>query len=200
MCLQIRYKKEWRPSQWSSYDPYANEYIGCRDCHDSGCGSTRESLNDLLSQLLALRPPPLGRQRFLSFVEVWVEGVPFQTRKDLSHFGALACRDKLDPVHWIDKNTGKHYFDPTNDIYMLALQFVIGPTVVSWLNKRSAGDVIESLLGICFLKGSTPWKEQSAQQQIRVAGWLEDVSYLVYRINRGHPGKLQALLQQGWEE
>ena len=156
------------------------------------------SLDALVEWLRSLRPIPARRLRFRSFVQIWVEQVPQAQRKTLSHFGALPCRDELDPVHYTVEGSGATYFDPTNYIYRLALLYVTATaedsTLASWLSEESAGDVMESLLGLAFCKQRQHVKDEVARKQLELATWLEHVAYFVYRISRTSAGKLQAVL------
>ena len=149
VCLQKRYKAEWRDSQWKKNSQNVNGYDRCKPCQKAGM-----THNDLLEyrcirELLAIEIEDFGsnQNEFLKEFDEWVKG----QRKSLSHRGALVVRKESDPVCWTDETSGLKYFDPTNEVYRAAYNAVAPqPNDRKWTANETVGDVIESMLGLCW--------------------------------------------------
>ena len=93
-----------------------------------------------------------GQQRsteLLDFVEKWMQ-LPAETRKDLSHHGAIRSQSEWHPRPWRDELLGDT-FDPGNFVYGLALHFLVpqlrNRKKYDW-NEETLGDIIESVLAV----------------------------------------------------
>ena len=87
-CSVVQQKRNWRPAQWRSSDPYIHGNLGCKQC---GCASDEEIDTHLarVGKLLSFAAP---RQGWLdSWMERWTD-LGRSTIKWLSHYGTLQCR------------------------------------------------------------------------------------------------------------
>lgn len=128
------------------------------------------------------------RQKFLEFIDLWMERLSFRTRKDLSHNGAL-CSNSGDPVHYICKHTGRGYFDPTNAIYSMSLCFLgLLTNSSSGLNRdwniETRGDICEALMGFSYqlLHNERADVLKVGQQVHKVARIIEVTAYTTYKL------------------
>ena len=66
--------------------------------------------------------------------------------------GALPTVLATDPVAWRDTSTGMPYFDPSNSVYLRALQVYGGDflQMTGISNEETAGDVLEALFGYAY--------------------------------------------------
>ena len=87
-CLVVQQKRNWRPAQWRSSDPYIHGNLGCRQC---GCASDEEIDTHLarVGRLLSFAAPHQG------WLDSWMErwcSLGRSTIKWLSHHGTLQRR------------------------------------------------------------------------------------------------------------
>ena len=75
----------------------------------------------------------------------------------MSHYGGLPVSYPWEPVHWTDAVTedaqsASQFYDAGNDVYAFAIR-VLFPSAqtTSWHNSGYLGDVIEAILGVCWL-------------------------------------------------
>ena len=75
------------------------------------------------------------------------------SRKYLSHRGALPTLLPTDPVMWTDEKTGQAYFDPGNWVYKQSVKYACPEFLeaTGMSNAETIGDVLEALLGSCFV-------------------------------------------------
>ena len=73
--------------------------------------------------------------------------------KTLSRDGAIPAVYEFHPKHWQDPKTGTWYFDPSNSVYMAAVQFACPEFIreSGLANEERAGDLIEAILGLGFV-------------------------------------------------
>ena len=84
--------------------------------------------------------------RFTTFIQRWME-LPRLVRKDLSYDGAIQCRGKSgERSDYVCSQLKLRYFDPGNYIYASVLDLLC-PSLCSWYNQETKGDILESLLG-----------------------------------------------------
>ena len=150
-CGLWRSRKWWRPSQWKARSSTCWPYVGCKECHNSGAP---QQLVDLVRDSFKLRAWDLedfggGQAAFLS---------EFRERhslniKWLSHRGAIPAVYEFHPKHWQDPRTGRWYFDPSNSVYMAAVQFACPEFIreSGLANEERVGDLIEAILGCGFV-------------------------------------------------
>ena len=124
--------------------------MGCKDCQNSG---PPQQLVDLVRDSFKLRAWDLedfgeGQAAFLSeFRERHASNI-----KWLSHRGALPAVYEFHPKQWQDPWTRRWYFDPSNAVYMAAVQFACPEFIreSGLSNEERVGDLIEAILGYCF--------------------------------------------------
>jgi hypothetical protein len=150
----------------------------------SAKAETQQELQELLHELHQVLPGPQGRKRLLEFVHKWVDELPHDYRKELSHSGALRSRAPRDPVHYVDPLTNTKYFDPCNVNYARA--FVLATGNSPHYNNGSLGDVFEAWLGISFIKQQVSGEclDVVTKQQHALATFIERFCYIVYSISR----------------
>lgn len=191
VCNVLRYSKDWRKSQWTAYDPFANEYLGCRQC-DASVQATpiprdvdaHVESSHCVDNLRLLIPHSFSITTFRNWVVHWVQKQSHGIRKARSHDGALRCRSPLDPKHFTD-DVGDHYFDPSNYIYSRAL-FLLSPQLHADFNIETLGDVVEDWLALKYhrLKLACPEKQVQHQPMMKFCLWIEDVAYYTYWLSR----------------
>ena len=191
VCNVLRYSKDWRKSQWTAYDPFANEYLGCRQC-DGSVEATpiprdvdaHVESSHCVDNLRRLIPHTFSMTTFRNWVLHWVQKQSHGIRKARSHDGALRCRTSLDPKHFTD-DVGDHYFDPSNYIYSRAL-FLLSPQLHADFNIETLGDVVEDWLALKYhrLKLACPEKQVQHQPMMKFCLWIEDVAYYTYWLSR----------------
>ena len=108
-----------------------------------------------------------------AFMEAWERDVLRETRKDLSHYGALPSTLPWEPRLWTpgdadsaswktmneasrDANSAPEardwYFDAGNDVYAFSIQLLFPhATSTKRHNSNYLGDVLEAILGLCWL-------------------------------------------------
>jgi len=161
ICQECVYSKGWTPAQWKASDPFANECFGCKNCNASAT-NIGVDVNVLRMALSALLPSGhRGRASFAKFVHFWVDNLPAQFRKSMSHYGALRTRWHLDPVHFTDSVDGSASFDPSNVIYARTI-LLIAPELASYYNTEHVGDILEAWLGLAYLH-----KQHARQELVR---------------------------------
>ena len=180
--MEVRFSRDWRPSQWKEYNPFANEFRGCRSCHDSAhtqertC-SSQHLAQETLQHLATLVPNAKGRACMSRWILKWESGLPATTRKLLSHYGAVKCRTAAEGVSW-EGADGRKYFDATNDIYARVIWLLCDAELVGHRCNESCGDFCERWLGLGFLREHE--RDDRSIQMCQLATWIEDVTYLVY--------------------
>ena len=183
-CGQERPKKFWTKGQWASYRAYCNGYIGCRSCReDTANGMQRHSylqkhvaagLASCLDELCHhVASHAEATFQWDAFMEAWERDVLRETRKDLSHYGALPSTLPWEPRLWTpgdadsaswktmkeasrDANSAPEardwYFDAGNDVYAFSIQLLFPhATSTKRHNSNYLGDVLEAILGLCWL-------------------------------------------------
>jgi hypothetical protein len=195
-CGLMRFKKEWRPSQWKTYSPFTDQFKKCRVC--DGEDRFHGSIPSPTALPLLGSPPPEAlallniasmaiHRKFEDFFDRWMDqSAP--VRKFLSYSGALRSAHG-DPVHYTCPHTGENYFDPSNMIYSTALCFLAPGLMASrnW-NQETRGDICEGLMGnyyelinnqrpdICNVLSSV----RDVSLIIERTSWL---TYQLYKIN-----------------
>ena len=109
-----------------------------------------------------------------AFMLAWQKDVLKVTRKDLSHYGALPTTFPWEPEHWTPllgdaksasavrewtsgdaksaSGARDWYFDAGNDVYALSIQMLFpNATTTQFYNVESLGDVLEAVLGVCWI-------------------------------------------------
>ena len=167
LCNKVRSSKYWSPSQWARYSCAVEGLVGCKVCrgwvsdpdqrahHGSdSTGSTTPTAvpAELMGGITILRSkikfmannvsPIMGR-----FIVVWMEQLPHDYRKQLSHHGLI--RNPLVPPHVDETQT---MFDPGNRLYAYA--FCLVPTFASLLEGPFGYDWIDKTLGHIYLNPS----------------------------------------------
>ena len=164
VCQHLRYRRDWTPQQWIRETPDTwpvNGHDRCKVC-SGGVQTVRNSRADL-------PPQPADSQavrqdadkqlcvfvwllhnfeytRFTTFIQRWME-LPRFVRKDLSYDGAIQCRGKSgERSDYVCSQLKLRYFDPGNHIYAGVLDLLC-PSLCSWYNQETKGDILESLLG-----------------------------------------------------
>ena len=87
-------------------------------------------------------------RKMCSLINDWMR-MERETRKFLSHFGAVEKTDPKHPCHYHCELSGKEYFDPGNWCYSLVFDIITGQSLnkdINW-NQETKGDIIEGLLG-----------------------------------------------------
>ena len=108
-CLQQRWKRDWKPSQWRASSARVGEYNCCRQC-DFDCLMPMHCRGPVLTQaideLVKLENvlPPQGPGRLLigRFFEEWMGQMSHYDRKGFSYYGAIRDRSSsghFDPGH-----------------------------------------------------------------------------------------------------
>jgi hypothetical protein len=195
LCNKTKYRRGWRPCQWRHQDPYREEFLGCRTCHEDGVYIAQPIIQTELQQLIAdlptLVPPKEVCLRWSEFADVYITDVLHDTRKTWSHEGGLRCKSCRDPVHWVEATTGYSYFDPGNYIYARAF-FLMVPWATSWYNEQTMGDLFESCMGFTLMKVNNSCNDDASRFQQSFALWMEKIVYTIYSLERlaGNPSKL----------
>ena len=184
ICGQFRYKRDWRPSQWSSYKPIANEYIGCRTCSDNRTWQHAQVDQEqaLLEKLRPLIPKRRGRQNFTKWLLHWENSIGVDQRKEMSRFGAVKCRTDIDPVDFIAPSghprSGQKYFDPMNDTYARVIWLLVEHHEVGHRNDNACGDLCEAWLGMGYCRdGLSGWLSRHICD---IAKYIDELAYNVY--------------------
>ena len=197
-CLQIRYSRSWKPSQWRNERAVIGEFNCCRECHYD-CFLSPISPEDALDQVRVLkkRYHHCAQQgwsdQLEKFFEEWVSKVPKYNRKYWSYFGALSRLDTDDPrgstavaiARWADTNrkwlSCETYFDPGNWHYSICMR-LLWPRLGSqgnW-NDETIGDIVESLLGMQYLIAHRPNELKVRHFPDYLVKFLHDWCYVVY--------------------
>ncbi|CAJ1345660.1 unnamed protein product, partial [Effrenium voratum] len=180
-CSVVQQKRNWRPAQWRSSDPYIHGNLGCKQC---GCASDEEIDTHLarVGKLLSFAAP---RQGWLdSWMERWTD-LGRSTIKWLSHHGTLQCRPGAEAE---DPGTLPPLLVIRNAALALALR-LIWPTHGRWLtNAVTAGDYIEAIFGVTNIVGT--WTGFSRF----VALMVMNLRFLVWSL----PFTTSQLLQKIW--
>lgn len=176
-CGQFLSKKFWTKGQWTSSRTYHDGYIGCRSCreaiaYENGFQSqavasqAKQCLQFQDAEKLATCMDELCYHVALHaeatrlwdiFMEAWQMDVFRETRKDLSHYGALPTTLAWEPRHWTPDDAhsasgaGSWYFDAGNDVYAFTIEMLF-PHASSTQHHNSTylGDVVEAILGLCW--------------------------------------------------
>ncbi len=197
-CEQLRYKSDWKPSQWKHCSAVTDYFNCCKACSDENfilmpradltavCGAAARAVRDEWCF------PPDFCNDLRGVVTAWMDQLNRTTRKELSYHGALRRRFEDDPKGWSNERTLaagdmlahkslsiEYYFDPTNRIYQFAFRLVLEQLWQErqW-NAETTGDIIEAMIG---LPVAYPTVCQSA---VCVANWWERYCYAVYRFCR----------------
>ena len=164
VCQHLRYRRDWTPQQWIRETPDTwpvNGHDRCKQC-SGGEQTVRNSRADLPPQPAASQAvrQDADKQlcvfvwllhnfeytRFTTFIQRWME-LPRFVRKDLSYDGAIQCRGKSgERSDYVCSQLKLRYFDPGNHIYAGVLDLLC-PSLCSWYNQETKGDILESLLG-----------------------------------------------------
>ena len=86
---------------------------------------------------------------FEKFVHQWMQ-LSVRDRKTLSHNGAVRSRPG-DPCHYHCPVEQVTYFDPSNNIYSVALSILAPQLDFENWNMETRGDICESLMGYAYL-------------------------------------------------
>ena len=208
-CGVLRYRAEWRPSQWKSCDPITAEYRNCKVCQfvppppprdvpppppppplfrAGGENDGVEHGTSAAAQRIVLLASTCHPSSLHELIAMWMNDLPKKTRKVLSYSGALRCRDPRCPVHYVSTG-GVRFFDPGNYVYALTFD-MLWPLHASenrW-NIETKGDILEALMGFAFEKSnaedlsSARWLEHANI----LAAYIEEMSYQVWLLSVAH--------------
>ena len=206
-CHYTRNREAWRPCQWKSELAVTGGYWRCKVCDDLlkhentwqyvPEPSTPQSWPGAKNSAPHPRPFPYPGQcpqsaeilqhwatginstLFAEFVREWVK-LTKNVRKTLSYYGAVRSRPG-DPCHYRCPVEQVTYFDPSNSIYSAALG-ILAPQLDSenW-NKKTRGDICESLMGYAYLvrRNMEPHAEHRKQTE-QVADIIDEFSRTTY--------------------
>ena len=97
-----------------------------------------------------------------AFIGDWQRDVLRPTRKDLSHCGAIPCTFAWEPKHWYESAPGgaraasEWRYDAGNDVYAFSIAVAFpGAPSAKQHNSEFLGDVLEGILGLCWVCGKT---------------------------------------------
>ena len=168
-CHQQCSKKLWSQSQWEAASPYANGFIGCKECRRTRAANWTENLTPALQELLvgfatcldSLCHQVLAYEKATvqwdSFMWSWESELLQATRKEMSHYGGLPVSYPWEPTHWTDNVSGdaqsaSKFYDAGNDVYAFAIHALFpNAESTSRYNSTYLGDVIEGVLGVCWV-------------------------------------------------
>lgn len=169
ICRELRYSKEWKPSQWSAWRAEVNEFNCCKVCSEDGyVAKSLEEQKEATQRVHKLYDTFMfcttngWRPHLKLFLEYWVAS-SHRLRKYLSYYGAIkrsiysrhggqvltlpdhGANPWGDKCKFIDPND---YFDPGNWHYNICIVLLFGD--VPW-NAETVGDIVESILGLRYL-------------------------------------------------
>ena len=168
-CLEFRYSRDWKPSQWTSWSPVTDEFNACKKCSPTGvCTNTAEML--LTWQMLRRAYNYVAgdchlRSTLSTVIETWMTEIPSETRKELSYRGDIASRVRPAGV-----------FDPRDGSYHLGMKLVFPELLAQYgWNAETCGDIFEAFLGLGFTT-------DTAIPSVRgLARWLDYFLYYLYK-------------------
>jgi len=96
-CLEFRYARDWKPTQWASQSPVTEEFNCCKTCSPTGvCTNTAELFLtwDMLRRACnyVVGDPHL-HSTLSTLIETWMTRIPSGCRQELSY-----RRDIASPV------------------------------------------------------------------------------------------------------
>jgi len=194
----VRYKKDWKPSQWAAWNPETNDFHCCRQCDPNCILPQREAEVQVGQAIAELRRIVLSvssalQARIGKFVEKWMSDLSYADRKALSHYGAIRRRSPNDPsgrkgvlgftVTNLDRPfilDERNYFDPGNLVYSFAFRLLWNDVwqKYGW-NSETIGDIIEAILGFHYQQVLQNREHVPARSLSRL---FDDLTYNVYRV------------------
>ena len=160
-CGETRYKRAWRPSQWTANCPRTSEFNCCKLCSDSSwllpappgvsitIATPGVSITIAKEQLQHAVCLWRGiKIQWSLLVQRWME-LSFNVRKNLSYYGCL---------HYLTPAEMKPWYDPGNHVYKCVLRIMLDNDNDRFLlgrynwNEETCGDIIEGFLGFHYLR------------------------------------------------
>jgi len=197
-CREIRYSKNWMPSQWKARNPEINDFHCCRVC-DTKCimppRAAEEQVGLAIAELkrIVLSVTSVVRDGIGKFMEKWMSDLSYDNRKGLSHYGAICRRQARDPIGRraiFDFTTTKHdrafildersCFDPGNLVYTFAFRLLWDDVWQKYhWNAETTGDIIEGILGLHY---QAVLQNRECVPARRLSRLLDDLTYNVWRV------------------
>ena len=163
-CRELRYKRDWKPSQWIACQPVINDFTCCKICSPE-CyivsGHLEAEALTLCKSLYNRYRTEITTEltinfRFRQFIDTWVTTLEYSTRKHWSHSGALRMpnfsreEEAGLPKPWSkdQRLQTDRYFDPGSWHYKVSMGVVLGEMPY---NEETVGDIVESLLGLQYI-------------------------------------------------
>jgi len=153
-------RKMWARTQWETKKPLQSHASGCKDCRakpskawhslQSMAAKTAEYGAALVQKVQrSLQRAQAKDQQLLDLVDFWMNKLPAQYRKTISHEGAIRAVTNLHPTQWVCPVLG-NTFDPGNAVYAMVLKAIL-PRLTdhgrSW-NDETLGDIVEGILAL----------------------------------------------------
>jgi hypothetical protein len=184
VCRRWMGSRSWSSKQWSARNPMYCGNIGCRDCRMLTIDDSLIRLKDYANLVVEMDEKlQAGHKRSVelyNFVQEWMT-LSHQTRKDLSHEGAIRCTAEWHPQSWHYEKLG-WTFDPGNWVYGTVMRFLI-PRLQrhNWWNDETLGDIVESILAVGLVGHPNPSTlDQGLTKEIALL--MEDLSRAVYSV------------------
>ena len=197
-CREIRYSRDWKPSQWKAWNPETNDFHCCRQCDYNCIMPPREAevqVGQAIAELrrILLSVSSAARDGIGKFVEKWMNDLSYDIRKGLSYYGAIRRRSASDPGgrHGIFVFTAtKHdrafildqrsYFDPGNLVYSFAFRLLWNDVWQKngW-NTETTGDIIEAILGLHY---QAVLQNRECAPARRLSRLFDELTYNVWRV------------------
>ena len=194
VCGQLRYKRDWMPSQWKKCNPKTNEHGCCRQC-DPQCIAPAidrsAEVNKAIDAIIVLMRTMSSdaRNRIGRFIVEWMSKLSHAERKNFSYYGAIHRRNTTDPlgrtIATVDTQAflldERRYFDPGNLVYSYAFRALWDNLYEEYQwSEETMGDIIEGIMGYCYLTALHGRKVLPGVA--RLSHLLEELSYNVWRI------------------
>ena len=204
--MQTRYKRDWKPSQWSSYSPVTADFNCCRHCDvgcfilqsadDGGeakckCRSQEALIHKLLDSIATLQMvDPKSWTRFCATLnerdrssKLWLHANRFHGTTQSSWLKIFSYYGSIDCCYFVSQHRDAFGIDVGN--WLMAWFFrMCWPMseLTSDLNDEHLADVLEAFMGMIYWKKrlDQPLNEAVMQILALISGGLA-VAHDLYR-------------------
>ena len=182
-CGQVRYKRDWMPSQWRASSSTTYQFNCCKICSPDGFWSSspelQEALSDLKTAMSVMRP---HKDTWLACFRAWMT-LPHRVRKDLSYQGGIRVQlgESRMSVHCgaldarVRADDSFQYHDPGNFIYALAMRLMWPEFGEGGYNQETIGDIFEGILALRLTCGEE-WSCGCASAHAELESYLRQVA------------------------
>ena len=141
-CHEVRYSRDWKPSQWFAWSPTTEEYNACKVCSATSVRADAAEVIDVWKRLCTaydyVAEDADLRSSLSRILETWMIQTSGGVRKELSYHGRIASR--ILPGQ---------FFDPGNWTYHLGMKLLFPELLKQYgWNQTTCGDIFEAFLGL----------------------------------------------------